>query len=60
MTKGGYGIIYKATWSSKSETVVLKRFKNSKYFLNEINQLSVLKAKRVVSLKLMALQKILN
>ncbi|UZO23875.1 uncharacterized protein OCT59_016204 [Rhizophagus irregularis] len=44
MTKGGYGIIYKATWSNnkknKNETVILKRFENSKnigkYFLNEL------------------------
>ncbi|RGB33207.1 kinase-like domain-containing protein [Rhizophagus diaphanus] len=40
MTKGGYGIIYKATWLSYNETVILKRFENSKnnnkYFLNEI------------------------
>ncbi|GES81720.1 kinase-like domain-containing protein [Rhizophagus clarus] len=40
MTKGGYGIIYKATWLSKNETVILKRFENSKnigkYFLNEL------------------------
>jgi hypothetical protein len=42
MTKGGYGIIYKATWLSyHNETVILKRFENSKnnnkYFLNEVN-----------------------
>ncbi|RGB33191.1 kinase-like domain-containing protein [Rhizophagus diaphanus] len=40
MTKGGYGIIYKATWLSYNETVILKRFENSKnnnkYFLNEL------------------------
>jgi hypothetical protein len=43
MTKGGYGIIYTATWSNKNnknETVILKRFENSKniskYFLNEV------------------------
>ncbi|GBB98706.1 hypothetical protein RclHR1_00330033 [Rhizophagus clarus] len=40
MTKGGYGIIYKATWLSNNETVILKRFENSKnigkYFLNEL------------------------
>ncbi|UZO14618.1 uncharacterized protein OCT59_006071 [Rhizophagus irregularis] len=41
MTKGGYGIIYKATWSNgRNETVILKRFGNSKnigkYFLNEL------------------------
>ncbi|UZO14625.1 uncharacterized protein OCT59_006078 [Rhizophagus irregularis] len=40
IAKGGYGIIYKATWSSKNETVILKRFENSKnigkYFLNEL------------------------
>ncbi|PKY29998.1 hypothetical protein RhiirB3_485159 [Rhizophagus irregularis] len=43
ITKGGYGIIYKATWSSKNETVILKRFENSKniskYFLNELKAL---------------------
>ncbi|EXX66957.1 Bck1p [Rhizophagus irregularis DAOM 197198w] len=45
MTKGGYGIIYKATWLINNETVILKRFENSKnnnkYFLNELksNQL---------------------
>ncbi|PKC65444.1 kinase-like protein [Rhizophagus irregularis] len=51
MTKGGYGIIYKATWlnkddvlnSYKNETVILKRFENSKhigkYFLNELKSL---------------------
>ncbi|PKY29540.1 kinase-like protein, partial [Rhizophagus irregularis] len=41
IAKGGYGIIYKATWSSKNKTVILKRFENSKnigkYFLNELN-----------------------
>ncbi|PKC04072.1 kinase-like protein, partial [Rhizophagus irregularis] len=43
IAKGGYGIIYKATWSNKNnknETVILKRFENSKnigkYFLNEL------------------------
>jgi hypothetical protein len=40
IAKGGYGIIYKATWSSKNKTVILKRFENSKnigkYFLNEV------------------------
>ncbi|PKC62163.1 hypothetical protein RhiirA1_397845 [Rhizophagus irregularis] len=40
MTKGGYGVIHKATWLSNNETVILKRFENSKnssnYFLNEI------------------------
>ncbi|CAB4418739.1 unnamed protein product [Rhizophagus irregularis] len=40
MTRGGYGIIYNATWSSKDKTVILKRFENSKndgkYFLNEL------------------------
>ncbi|CAB5145993.1 unnamed protein product [Rhizophagus irregularis] len=45
MTKGGYGIIYKASWLINNETVILKRFENSKnnikYFLNELksNQL---------------------
>ncbi|CAB4410628.1 unnamed protein product [Rhizophagus irregularis] len=40
IAKGGYGIIYKATWSSENKTVILKRFENSKiigkYFLNEL------------------------
>ncbi|EXX64478.1 Cdc15p [Rhizophagus irregularis DAOM 197198w] len=43
ITKGGYGIIYEATWpnnNNKNETVILKRFENSKsiskYFLNEL------------------------
>ncbi|GES81838.1 kinase-like domain-containing protein [Rhizophagus clarus] len=40
MTEGGYGIIYKATWLNNNETIVLKRFENSKnigrYFLNEL------------------------
>ncbi|PKY31247.1 kinase-like protein [Rhizophagus irregularis] len=40
MTKGGYGIIYKATWLSNNKTVILKRFENpknnNKYFLNEL------------------------
>ncbi|UZO08490.1 uncharacterized protein OCT59_028744 [Rhizophagus irregularis] len=48
MTRGGYGIIYRATWLKydtrnrliKNETVILKRFENSKnigtYFLNEL------------------------
>ncbi|PKY33531.1 hypothetical protein RhiirB3_394879 [Rhizophagus irregularis] len=43
ITKGGYGIIYEATWSNnnnKNEIVILKRFENSKsiskYFLNEL------------------------
>ncbi|CAB4403443.1 unnamed protein product [Rhizophagus irregularis] len=40
MTKGGYGIIYKATWSGYNKTVILKRFENSKnnnkYFINEL------------------------
>ncbi|GBC14709.2 kinase-like domain-containing protein [Rhizophagus irregularis DAOM 181602=DAOM 197198] len=43
IAKGGYGIIYKATWLSKNETVILKRFENSKniakYFLNELKAL---------------------
>ncbi|EXX57691.1 polo kinase CDC5 [Rhizophagus irregularis DAOM 197198w] len=50
MTKGGYGIIYKADWDRSDRTnsyidVILKRFENSKnnnqYFLNELksNQL---------------------
>ncbi|GBB98675.1 hypothetical protein RclHR1_00330002 [Rhizophagus clarus] len=41
MTKGGYGVIYKANWLNNNETVILKRFGNSKnigkYFLNELN-----------------------
>ena len=53
--KGGFGIIYQATWLDgsingheslyriRNETVILKRFKNSqdisKYFLNEVNTL---------------------
>jgi hypothetical protein len=47
MTKGGYGIIYKAEWLSnaelfsKNKPVILKRFENSKnnsnYFLSEVN-----------------------
>ncbi|POG76255.1 kinase-like domain-containing protein, partial [Rhizophagus irregularis DAOM 181602=DAOM 197198] len=40
ITKGGYGIIYKATWLNNNKTVILKRFENSKinnkYFLNEL------------------------
>ncbi|EXX58754.1 Cdc15p [Rhizophagus irregularis DAOM 197198w] len=40
ITKGGYGIIYKATWSGYNEEVILKRFENSKndikYFINEL------------------------
>ncbi|GBB83327.1 hypothetical protein RclHR1_10050010, partial [Rhizophagus clarus] len=41
ITKGGYVIIYKATWLNNNETVILKRFENSKknngkYFLNEL------------------------
>ncbi|CAB4410454.1 unnamed protein product [Rhizophagus irregularis] len=48
IAKGGYGIIYKAIWLNKdytsypneNETVILKRFENSKnvgkYFLNEL------------------------
>ncbi|EXX62533.1 Cdc15p [Rhizophagus irregularis DAOM 197198w] len=39
MTKGGYGIIYKATWLPKNKIVILKRFKNSKYFLNELKSI---------------------
>ncbi|RGB22675.1 kinase-like domain-containing protein [Rhizophagus diaphanus] len=43
ITKGGYGTIYIATWSSKNEAVILKRFENSKnvskYFLNELKAL---------------------
>jgi hypothetical protein len=53
ITKGGYGTIYKATWlisqdeySNNNQTVILKRFENSKnigkYFLNEVNILNVL------------------
>ena len=42
--EGGYGIIYKATWSNKpfkvNDTIAIKRFSNSqdisKYFLNEV------------------------
>ncbi|RGB28867.1 kinase-like domain-containing protein [Rhizophagus diaphanus] len=38
MTKGGYGIIYKATWLSYNKTIILKRFENNiKYFLSELN-----------------------
>jgi hypothetical protein len=40
MTKGGYGIIYKAILSN-NKTVILKRFENSKnigkYFLDEVS-----------------------
>ncbi|CAB5200384.1 unnamed protein product [Rhizophagus irregularis] len=40
LTKGGYGIIYKANWSSNDEIVILKRFVKSintgKSFLNEL------------------------
>ncbi|CAB4410617.1 unnamed protein product [Rhizophagus irregularis] len=43
ITRGGYGIIYIATWlnkNNKNKTVILKRFENSKnigkYFLNEL------------------------
>ncbi|RGB26123.1 kinase-like domain-containing protein [Rhizophagus diaphanus] len=43
IAKGGYGIIYKATWLSNNETIVLKRFNNSKDigkdFLNELKSL---------------------
>ncbi|GBB98062.1 hypothetical protein RclHR1_03130003 [Rhizophagus clarus] len=38
--EGGYGIIYKATWMDNNETIIMKRFTNSKYinkdFLNEL------------------------
>ena len=52
LAKGGFGIIYQATWldgsisnsrsyRNSNETVILKRFKNSqdisKHFLNEVN-----------------------
>jgi hypothetical protein len=40
ITKGGFGVIYQATWLSNNETVILKRFNNSKYidkhFLSEV------------------------
>ncbi|PKC58084.1 hypothetical protein RhiirA1_471505 [Rhizophagus irregularis] len=40
MTKGGYGIIHKATWLSNNEIVILERFENSingsNHFLNEL------------------------
>ncbi|GBB90453.1 hypothetical protein RclHR1_01740030 [Rhizophagus clarus] len=39
ITRGGHGIVYKATWLDINETVILKRFENSeniKYFLNEL------------------------
>ncbi|CAB4410600.1 unnamed protein product [Rhizophagus irregularis] len=43
IAKGGYGIIYKAIWLSNNETIVLKRFNNSKNigkdFLNELKSL---------------------
>ncbi|UZO14631.1 uncharacterized protein OCT59_006084 [Rhizophagus irregularis] len=43
IAKGGYGIIYKATWLSNNETIILKRFNNSKnigkYFLNKLKSL---------------------
>ncbi|UZO04928.1 uncharacterized protein OCT59_025290 [Rhizophagus irregularis] len=44
ITKGGYGIIYKATWlSTNDKGVILKRFENSKndgkYFLNELKSI---------------------
>jgi hypothetical protein len=59
IAKGGFGIIYQAIWldgsfyinsyggrvRSKNETVILKRFENSKdidkYFLNEVNILTL-------------------
>ena len=43
IARGGFGIIYQATWSAddNSTVVALKRFENSKnireYFLNEVN-----------------------
>ncbi|GES73858.1 kinase-like domain-containing protein [Rhizophagus clarus] len=44
MTKGGYGTIYKATWLSENETVILKRFENSEN--NNINFLNELKSNK--------------
>jgi len=51
MAGGGYGIVYQATWLNvpknnyyaigENEIVVLKRFKNSQYFLNEVNTLKL-------------------
>jgi hypothetical protein len=42
IARGGFGIIYRATWDQKS--VILKKFKNSqdtsKYFLNEVRNYS--------------------
>ncbi|RIA83946.1 hypothetical protein C1645_785230, partial [Glomus cerebriforme] len=39
IAKGGFGTIYRATWSIK--TVIIKKYENSqginKYFLNEVN-----------------------
>ncbi|RIA91097.1 hypothetical protein C1645_768356 [Glomus cerebriforme] len=41
IAEGGFGIVYRATWlGGQDETVILKRFKNSrnisKDFLNEV------------------------
>ena len=57
IARGGFGIIYQATWLDgsingheslyriRNETVILKRFKNSqdisKYFLDEVNTLNI-------------------
>jgi hypothetical protein len=44
IARGGFGIIYRATWDQKS--VILKKFKNSqdtsKYFLNEVETILII------------------
>jgi hypothetical protein len=43
IARGGFGIIYRATWAQKN--VILKKFKNSqdasKYFLNEVETIQI-------------------
>ncbi|POG58752.1 kinase-like domain-containing protein [Rhizophagus irregularis DAOM 181602=DAOM 197198] len=36
IAKGGYGIVYQATWLNRTKNVILKRFKSNKCFLDEL------------------------
>ncbi|PKY27870.1 kinase-like protein [Rhizophagus irregularis] len=54
IARGGFGIIYKAIWSSENETVILKRFENSKniekYFLNELKSYQHCSNSRIIEI----------
>ncbi|UZO07251.1 uncharacterized protein OCT59_027543 [Rhizophagus irregularis] len=54
IARGGFGIIYKAIWSSENESVILKRFENSKniekYFLNELKSYQHCSNSRIIEI----------